>query len=45
LRDFGWYKCVASCEDSPSVKEESLSAELDVIPCFGTSMSLSPDQS
>jgi len=37
LRDFGFYKCVASCEDSSSVRVESFSAELDVIPLDGTS--------
>ncbi|XP_020604602.1 uncharacterized protein LOC110043488 isoform X2 [Orbicella faveolata] len=36
LRDFGFYKCVASCEDSSSVRVESFSAELDVIPLDGT---------
>ena len=36
LQDFGFYKCVASFEDSPSVCVESL-AELNVRPRDGTS--------
>ena len=45
LLDFGWYKCVAICEDSSSLSLESLPAVLDVIPRDGTSMSLSLDDS
>ena len=36
LPDFGWYKCVAICEDSDN-SVESLSVELDVIPRDETS--------
>ena len=37
LYDFGYYKCVASLKDSPSVSVESSLAELDVTPRDGTS--------
>ncbi|XP_020605225.1 uncharacterized protein LOC110044046 [Orbicella faveolata] len=36
LFDFGWYKCVASCEDSSSLNVKSSPAELDVVPRDGT---------
>lgn len=36
LPDFGWYRCVASCEDSSDRVESSL-AELNVVPRDGTS--------
>ena len=37
LPDFGWYKCVASCKDSPRDSMESSLAELSVAPRDGTS--------
>jgi len=37
LLDFGWYKCVASCEDNFSLSVKSSLAELDVKPRYGTS--------
>jgi len=37
LPDFGCYKCVASCKDSPSDSVESSLAELNVTPRGGTS--------
>ena len=37
LRDFGWYKCVASCEDSSSDRVESSLVELNVTPRDGRS--------
>ena len=37
LPDFGGYKCVASCKDSPRDSVESSLAELNVTPRDGTS--------
>jgi len=37
LLDFGWYKCVARCEDSFSLGVKSSLTELDVVPRDGTS--------
>ena len=37
LPDFGWYKCVASCEDGSGISVESSPTELDVIPRDGRS--------
>ena len=37
LLDFGWYKCVASCEDPHNLSVESSLAEVDVVPRDGTS--------
>ena len=37
LPDFGWYKCVACCKDSPSDSMKSSLTELNVTPRDGTS--------